>query len=176
MTLMKKLNYALLFSLISSAALNVHAGDNVTINVTGKVVASPCTTINGGTPTLTVSLGDAIQANTLAAPASGTTLIKFDLPLADCPASTSNVKATFSGTEDTDPNYWKNAAATPAANTAVELSEQGTGTVIHNGSTLNTGVSNGKATFKLQARAVSPAGAAGPGDISSTIVVAFEYQ
>lgn len=173
---MKKLTSALLLSLISAAAFNAGAADTVTINVTGKVVASPCTTINSGNPTLDVNLGDAIQANTLADAGSGTPLIKFDLPLEHCPVGTSNVKATFSGTADTSPELWKNGAAKPAANTAVELSEQDTGTIVSNGSTLNAGVSDGNATFKLQARAVSSAGSAGPGDISSTIVVAFEYQ
>ncbi|WP_407438865.1 fimbrial protein [Lelliottia sp.] len=153
------------------------AADTVSINVTGKVVASPCTTINGGNNTLDVDLGSNIQAADLAAANSGSTMKTFDLPLTGCPSGTTNIKVTFSGTADgTTTTLWKNTAPTPATNTAVELSEQGTGTLLSNGSTLTAPVTSGAATFKLQARAFSAVGSVTPGDISSVIVATFEYQ
>ncbi|MBT1713642.1 type 1 fimbrial protein [Enterobacter dykesii] len=176
-----------LIKFISTVSLSLLAGfiaessyagsDSVNINVTGRVIASPCTTINGGSDSLSVSLGETIQATTLSKPDSGTPKVTFDLPLTGCPLGTLNVKATFSGTADTtSPTMWKNTAASPAANTAVELSTQADSTILGNGSTLTVPVSDGNATFKMQARAYSSAGSVTPGDIDSTIIVAFEYQ
>lgn len=164
-------------SVLALVAFNSYAADDVTINVTGKVIASPCTTINGSASTLSVPLGDTIQANSMATAGSGTELKTFDLPLTGCPESTTNIKATFTGTADTEVSLWKNTAATPAENTAVELTEQSAPTEpLGNNSTLSTRVTAGNATFKLAARAFSKLGSVTPGDISSTIVVSFEYQ
>lgn len=163
---------------LAVTSLNGFAADNVSINVTGKVIASPCTTINGGATTLAVPLGDTIQAKDLATAASGTELKTFEIPLTGCPASTTNIKATFTGTADTeDSTLWKNTAAAPAGNTSVELTDQAEpGTPVGNNSSLTMPVTAGNATFKLAARAFSKLGSATPGDIESTIVVAFEYQ
>ena len=156
---------------------NIYAADNVNINVTGKVIASPCTTINGGSNALNVDLGQTIQASSLAAAGAGSTLKTFDLPVTGCPASTTNVKVTFTGTPDaTDATLWSNSAAQPAANTAVELSQQTTDTILSNYSSLIGAVDAGSTTFKLQARVLSQAGSVMPGDVSSVIVASFEYQ
>lgn len=175
---MKKRLYYLTASL--SAALfagNIYAGDTVNINVTGKVIASPCKTLNGGSDTLNVDLGQAIQASSLMAAGSGSAMTMFDLPVTDCPASTTNVKVTFTGTPDaTEATMWANNAAQPAANTAVELSQQSTGTILSNNSSLIGAVDGGNTIFKLQARVYSKAGVAMPGDVSSAIVASFEYQ
>ncbi|MBS3045961.1 fimbrial protein [Enterobacter mori] len=158
-------------------AVTVQAADNVSINVTGRVVASACSTVNGGKNTLDVDLGTNIGAADLATPGSGSAMKTFELPLTGCPSGTNNIKVTFSGTADTTTNSrWKNTAATPAANTSVELSAQGTGVILSNGSTLTTPVVDGAASFKLQARAYSSVGSATPGDISSVIVASIEYQ
>ena len=52
---------------------NLYAADTVNINVTGKVIASPCTTLNGGSSALNVDLGQDIQAYSLEAAGSGST-------------------------------------------------------------------------------------------------------
>ncbi|MDK9366333.1 fimbrial protein [Lelliottia wanjuensis] len=156
---------------------NVFAANSVSIDIKGKVIASPCTTVNGGEATKAVALGDTIGADTLATAGSGTPLVKFELPLTGCPAGTTNIKATFSGTADgTTTTMWKNTAATPAPNTAIELSNQTGSALISNGSSITEAVTSGTATFKLQARAYSAAGSATPGDIESVIVATFEYQ
>ena len=156
---------------------NLYAADTVNINVTGKVIASPCTTLNGNSNALNVDLGQDIQAYSLEAAGSGSTLTKFDLPVTGCPASTTNVKVTFTGTPDgTDATMWANNAADAAANTAVELSEQTSGDILSNNSSLTGAVEDGSTTFKLQARVYSTAGKVMPGDVSSAIVASFEYQ
>lgn len=156
---------------------NAFATSSASIDISGKVIASPCTTVNGGENTKAVALGDTIGADTLATAGSGTPLVKFELPLTGCPAGTTNIKATFSGTPDsTTTTMWKNTAATPAPNTSVELSNQTDSALISNGSTVTEAVTSGAATFKLQARAYSAAGSATPGDIESVIVATFEYQ
>ncbi|MNC76153.1 Fimbrial protein [compost metagenome] len=84
---------------------------------------------------------------------------------------------TFTGNPDeTDTDKWKNEAAQAAANTAVELSQQTSGTILSNNSSLTGKVEGGATTFKLQARVYSKAGKVLPGDVSSAIVAAFEYQ
>ncbi|MCU6670123.1 type 1 fimbrial protein [Enterobacteriaceae bacterium H4N4] len=156
---------------------NIYAADTVNLNVTGKVIASPCTTLNGGSDALNVDLGQSIQADTLSVAGSGTPMTTFDLPVTGCPASTTNVKVTFTGNPDeTDTDKWKNEAAQAAANTAVELSQQTSGTILSNNSSLTGKVEGGATTFKLQARVYSKAGKVLPGDVSSAIVAAFEYQ
>lgn len=158
-------------------AASTFAADTVSIDVKGKVVASPCTTINGGSATKAVALGDSIGANTLSAAGSSTPMVKFEIPLTGCPAGTTKIKATFSGTADgTTTTLWKNTAATPAAKTAVELQNQSNSARISKGSSVTETVSSGAANFKLQARAYSTAGSATPGDIESVIVATFEYQ
>ena len=156
---------------------NLYAADNVNINITGKVIASPCTTINGGSSSLNVDLGQAIQASSLAAAGSGSPMTTFDLPVEGCPASTTNVKVTFTGAPDaTDATLWSNGAANSATNTAVELSQQTTGTILSNNSSLTGAVADGKTTFKLQARVLSTDGSVMPGDVSSVVLASFEYQ
>jgi len=156
---------------------NIYAADSVSINVTGKVIASPCKTLNGGSDALNVDLGQSILANSLEAAGTGSAMTAFDLPVTGCPASTTNVKVTFTGTPDaTDATMWANNATKPATNTAVELSQQTTGTILSNNSSLTGAVEGGNTTFKLQARVYTKAGAVMPGDVSSAIVASFEYQ
>ncbi|MBJ9163927.1 type 1 fimbrial protein [Citrobacter farmeri] len=177
MKLMKNSYLIFTMAITTVSTLNSYAGDSVSIDVKGKVVASPCTTINGGIATIPVSLGDDIQASSLSAPNSGTTPVNFEFPITGCPAGTTNVKATFSGTPDSvDNTLWKNTATSAAPNTAVELSDQTTSTKLSNGSVLNAAVTSGSATYKLQARAYSVQGSVKPGDIESIVVMSFEYQ
>lgn len=158
-------------------AVNTFAADSVSIKVTGKIISLPCTTVNGGAATKSVSLGDSIGADTLSKAGSGSTKVLFEIPVTGCPAGTTNVKATFSGTADPDSIVrWKNTAANPAPNTAVEITNQSNGNLVYDGSTLDAPVSSGNATFKLQARAYSPDGSAKPGDIEAVVVATFEYQ
>lgn len=156
---------------------NIYAADTVNINVSGRVIATPCKTLNDSNNALDVDLGHSILADTLKDAGSGSEMKAFDLPVTGCPDSTTNVKVTFTGTPDaSDATLWSNSAAQPAANTAVELSQQDTGTILSNNSSLTGAVEGGNTTFKLQARVYSKAGKVMPGDVSSAIVASFEYQ
>lgn len=149
--------------------------DPVNINITGNVVASPCT-VNNGNSNLNVDLGTSIQASDLAAVSSGSTKKAFNLALSACPTGTSNVKVTFSGTADTtSTTMYKNTGT--ATNVAVELSQQTTGTILGNGSTLTQAVQAGKTvTYALNARAYSAKGGVLPGNISSVVQANFTYN
>lgn len=157
---------------MSSQAANA---DPININITGNVVASPCT-VNNSSSNLNVSLGDAIQATDLAAAGAGSTLIPFDLSLTACPLGTSNVKVTFTGTPDTaSPTMYKSTGT--ATNVAVELSEQGTDTILSNNSTLTQPVLADKTvTYALNARAYSTAGSVMPGNVSTVVQASFTYN
>lgn len=170
------LSTTMLFILLSTAKL--HAADSISINITGKVVASPCTTVNGGSNTLNVDLGSNIQAASLLNAGSGSDMKDFDLKLTGCPASTSNVTITFTGPGDTpDITRWKNTATigTEAWFVSVELSQKANGALLGPNSTMTEKVTSGAATFKLQARAYSK-GNVKPGNIASVITATVEYQ
>ena len=157
------------------AAQGAYAGDTVTLNITGNVVASPCT-VNGGAGSIDVDLGD-IQATTLAAAASSSAEKAFDIKLTDCPTGTSSVVATFSGTSDpvAGTSYYKNTGT--AGNVAVALIQASTGNLKGNGTTITQTVQTDRTvTMSMKAKAYSSAGGATPGTIKSVVTATFTYQ
>ncbi|MBV6817990.1 type 1 fimbrial protein [Rahnella sp. PD12R] len=149
--------------------------DPVNINITGNVVASPCT-VNNNNNNLNIDLGTDIQAKDLFTAGSGSALTPFNLSLTSCPLGTSNVKVTFTGTADTtSPVRYKNTGT--ATNLAVELSQQGTGTLLNNNSSLTQPVlGDNTVTYALNARAYATSGSVTPGSISSVVQVNFTYN
>lgn len=170
------------YSLIAAATLGLmmashgaYAGDTVTLNITGNVVASPCI-VNGGVDNIDVDLGS-IQATTLSVAASSSTEVPFDIKLTACPTGTSSVLATFSGTSDTvaGANYYKNTGT--ATNVAVALIQTSTGNLKGNGSTITQSVQTDRTvTMSMKAKAYSSAGGATPGTIKSVVTATFTYQ
>jgi minor fimbrial subunit len=156
-------------------AIHVAQADPTNINITGVVVASPCT-VNNNVSNLNVDLGQNIQASDLAAAGSGSTLTPFTLSLTGCPSGTSNVKVSFSGAADSaSPTRYKNTGT--ATNLAVELSQQVTGTILGNGSSLIQAVQPDKTvTYALNARAYSATGSVMPGNISAVVQANFTYN
>ncbi|WP_146198231.1 fimbrial protein [Enterobacter sp. CGMCC 5087] len=75
----------------------IHAAD-VTINITGQVIAAACTTGVGST--YNIDLGQEISAATLNSAGAASTYVSQDIVLSDCPAGTTSVTATFDGTKD----------------------------------------------------------------------------
>jgi len=147
----------------------------VTLNITGNVVASPCV-VNSGGGNINVDLGD-IQATTLAEVASSSTERAFNITLTGCPAGTSSVVATFTGTSDTTAgtNYYTNTGT--AENVAVALIQASTGNLKGNGSTITQTVQADRtATMAMRAKAYSSAGGATPGTIRSVVTASFTYQ
>lgn len=170
------------FSIIAAASLGLimtsqgaFAGDPITLNITGNVVASPCI-VNGGTGNIDIDLGD-IQASTLTAAASSSEEKAFDIKLTSCPTGTSRVITTFSGSSDSvaGTDYYKNTGT--AGNVAVALIEASSGNLKGNGSTITQAVqADHTVTLSMKAKAYSSAGGATPGTIVSVVTATFTYQ
>lgn len=172
---MMKRSFSKLFlaSLIMAASYNVANADPVEINITGNVVASPCSLDIAGSD-LSPSLGD-IQATALADAGSSSAWVPFDLKLKDCPVSTTSATVTFNGVADAESNdrYSNQGNATKVA---VELQSAG-GDNLGNGKTLTGTIEQDHTyTYKLQTRAYSTAGGVMPGTISAVVQATFTYQ
>lgn len=148
--------------------------DPVNINITGKVIASPCV-VNNNNSNLNVDLGGNIQASILEAAGAGTTPTPFSLELTACPVGTSRVEVTFTGTPATAPQtdmYLNSGAANPLA---VELSSGGI--ILANNSTLTQTVQADRTvTYPLSVRAVTSTGSVMPGSIIAVVQASFTYN
>lgn len=154
--------------LISHTAL----ADSVTVNISGNVVASPCT-VESASP-LSVVLPD-ILASDLSANGKVGTKVPFELKLKDCPANTAKVTATYGGTASTlSPNSFKN---TGTATALVLLVMDDAGGIIYPNTTRTATVDTKKQTaaFK-QTVQIYAKGAVQPGTVIGNIVVSFTYQ
>lgn len=150
---------------------------DATINVTGNVVATPCT-VDTATKTLGIPLGD-VQASVLAAAgASSPWSTLYNITLSGCPSTTTKVNATFSGTADTnDTNGYKNAGSGGSAAVSVQLAKTDGTTFLKNGASFgDTTVASGRVTMPVKARMFTKAGTVAPGAVSSAISVAFTYK
>lgn len=172
----KHIKRAVMALVIIAAGYNVATAGPVDIVIVGRVVASPCI-INNNNGDLSVNLGEAIQAATLQTAGAGTTPKTFNLSLTGCPAGTKNVKVTFTGTAAAAPQanmYLNTGIATPLA---IELSQQGTGTILGNGSSLTQVVQADRTvTYALSVRAVTATGNVTPGLIYAGIQADFTYN
>lgn len=148
----------------------------VTIDITGTVVASPCT-VNGGDNTLDISLGDNIQADELATPGNTTNWKNFSLKLTNCPPSTTSFSVAFAGTADSDDaNFYANTGT--ATNLKLALTSQDGNTTFNNGSSLENvliDASSHAYNLNLRTRAESK-GLVMPGTIKGQVQATFTYQ
>lgn len=167
-------NKILLACVFSAMTFSSIAADTVNINVTGKVVASPCVTTNGDN-NIAIDLST-LQASNLATAGAASTPVDFSIDFKDCPAGTSQVTATFSGTPDPDNDqYYKNAGT--AQGVAVEIKEPKTDYNKGNGTSITEKVQADKTiSIKMNARAVSVKGSATPGTISADIIATLQYN
>lgn len=79
-----KIKQGLLATLVTaSCGLFTPLSHAVNIDITGKVIASPCE-VNGGNETLSIDLGDSIRAGDIFEPGSGSEWKTADLELV-CP-------------------------------------------------------------------------------------------
>jgi minor fimbrial subunit len=145
--------------------------DTVVVNITGRVLASPCT-LDAASSDMNVNLG-AVPSTDLATPGQVSNAVPFHLVVKSCPAATTNATLTFGGTEDTDaPGRYLNTGT--ATNVAVEVFQastlQGPGTSM----TLPV-QSDRTATFNLQSR-VYAKGQSTSGTIIATLQATFVYQ
>ncbi|CAI0820521.1 putative fimbrial protein SthD [Serratia fonticola] len=160
--------YPLLLSGLLSLASPLQAAD-VTITVSGKVVAGPCTV---STSKASVALGDIYSSDMISAGAASEWK-PVTLSLTGCPIGTSQVTATFSGTADAT-GYYKNMGT--AGNIQIELQDD-KGTKLNNGIKKAVSVVDAtkSASFPLKVRALSVNGAATQGTIQAVISITYTY-
>ena len=160
--------------LLACSGLFSTASQAVNIDITGKVVASPCV-VNGSNDSLAVNLGDNIQADALSTSGSATAWTDVTLHLTGCPASTTSFSVAFAGTADTDVNYYKNTGT--ATKLKLELTDSTGNTAFKNGAKLQNVAIPASHTYDLamRARAVST-GSVTPGTIVGQVQATFTYQ
>lgn len=167
-------------ALIFSGAALCYAGiasaaDRVNINVTGRVVPTPCV-VDTDTVSKQVDLGQAI-ANNLNQPGGDPIWKDFQLLLTQCPAAIQSATATFTGAvHNTDPTAFKNLGT--AVNSALQMTNTDHSVIYGKNSQMTVAVDNStrQAIFPLSARIFSPAAKATGGTFSAAVSVVFTYQ
>lgn len=159
----------MLITLLACGAFPVRAATGTGyFTISATVTAGPCTV---DTSSSTQDFGDVFAGDI-----TGKGEYKnFSLTLSNCPAGTSSVTATFSGTADaTAPSwYYKNSGS--ATGIGIELASNGGGVGLGNGKTMTAAVDNSrKATFNLSAR-INKEGTPMPGTILATVTVTYSY-
>ncbi|WP_447867678.1 fimbrial protein [Rahnella bonaserana] len=166
----------LLILLAALLGMNYAVADNVTVNVSGKVIPTPCM-LDLVNSDLDVNLGENLQAGDLANTGATSTPVSFKLVVSACPTTTTLAVASFSGTEDTGaPGRYISTG--DAQNVAVEVKGVSSATTLKGpGTTMSQSVDQvaHTATFNMQAN-VYAKGPATPGNVAATLQVSFIYQ
>lgn len=148
---------------------------DATLTLSGNVVASPCT-VDTDTVNKAVDLGTA-QRRDLQTAGEGGEWQDFDLLLTNCPAGTSKVTATLSGTVDAqDGTAWKNSGT--SGNMALRIASRDHATAYAPGNVLeqNVNTSTRSAQFPMSARMFTPQGNATAGTFQSVMNIEFTWQ
>lgn len=156
-------------------SLSGAASDNVDVNITGRVVASPCI-FNGGNSNLNIDLGN-IQATNMATPGSASDPVSFNLLFTRCPSGTRSVTASFAGTPDpvAGADYYMNSGI--ATNVAIAMKEAGSGALKGTGTRITQNIAADRtATMAMEAWVKSVTGGATPGTIRAVVVLTLQYN
>lgn len=151
------------------------ASADTALNLSGTVVASPCT-IDTDTVDKLVQF-QSLQRMDLVTAGAGGEWQDFALQLSNCPMGTQQVTVTFLGAaDDDDTTAWKNNGT--ATQVALRLTNNLHSTIYSKGSTqqVNVDTLTGKATFPLSARIFTPTGNAGAGTFRSVVNLDFTWQ
>ncbi|MEX3137561.1 fimbrial protein [Serratia ureilytica] len=169
---MKVIKARLLLTLSVILLSFVTSASDVTINVHGSVVATPCTTILSD---IDVDFGD-IFSTTLDSAGASTDWKEIKLDLDGCPVGTSSVNIKFSGAPSVvDNNYYLNSGT--AEDIVLELQDSDSTLLKNNESrTMDVNFLTGKASFPVKVRVRSLTGNPTDGTISSTISVSYTYN
>lgn len=173
----KQTQRTLLALVILGAGVHQVVAAPTQVNITGVVVASPCS-VDTTNSDLNVNLGTSIQAKDLATAGNTSTAVPFKLVVKDCPTTTTKVTATFSGTADAAAGgrYATTSGTGMAENVAVEVKQDVAPNALQNpGSTMDMTVVDNSATFLLRASAYAK-GAVTPGNIAAVMSVDFTYN
>lgn len=144
------------------------------VDVSANIVATPCT-IASGSSEQNVDLGE-VWTSQLAKPNDATDWKTFSVSLINCPASTTQVTATMSGTPDiTSDDYYLNTG--DSKNVAIDIAEATGDQNLSNGKTLTLPVdSNHSATFKMKGRMITPTGKATSGSVTGLMQLTFAFR
>jgi len=163
-----------IFSITLSHCTVVKA-DPVTVNITGRIIASACT-VDSGTINQTVDF-ERVIASDFPSIGSAGSWKDFSLSLSSCPASTTKVEGTFSGNSD-DNDQTKYANSGTGTGLALQVSSRDHQEDFGPNSTMTESVnsSNQTVVFPLSARLVKVTDQIGSGTFRSEVLVTFSYQ
>jgi minor fimbrial subunit len=166
--------------LVLTSGVQQALAEPVQVNISGKVIASPCT-VDTANSNLNVNLGDYKAAELEVAGMYSKQEGIFNIALKDCPASTRKVTATFSGTADKDePKMFSNTGtASGIAVKIKKLRDNWTDESINpNGGVWVADVTSitQSVNFVFSSTLYSKTGTVTPGTVNSTMQVTFTYQ
>lgn len=148
---------------------------DASLTLTGKVVASPCT-VDTDKVNKTVDLGS-LQRRDLQTAGEAGNWQDFDLLLTNCPAGTTKVTATLSGTPaPQDATAWSNSGT--SGNLALRIASRDHSQTVAPGDSLaqNVDINTRSVSFLLSARMFTPQGNATAGTLQSVMNVDFTWQ
>jgi minor fimbrial subunit len=144
------------------------------LNISGTVVATPCT-VDTGSVSQDVDFGQ-LRGTDLKTAGEASDWIPFEVKLVGCPASTTSATVTFSGERaSTDATLYANTGS--AVNVAVQMAQAANKAQVQgDGSTMTVAVDGQhNAVYELAGRLIS-AGDTGPGTFYSVVQMGFTYQ
>lgn len=147
------------------------AGGDASVAVNATVTASPCALV--ATPD--VDLG-AFTSSSFTTAGSSSPWVGFKVDLEKCPASSTTVKLTLSGTTDpVSPQYYKNSGS--STRVAIDVTSEADGKALNPGATLSIGIDplSHTASFPMKARMISPQGGATTGNVAAQMELSFIY-
>ncbi len=155
-----------------------HCGEALAaeINLSGTVVASACT-VDAETKEQTVTFKQAHAVDYLNV-GDTSEWQDFALTLSSCPASTTQVTATFTGDADNDdPTKFANTQG-DATGMALQIMNRAHSTEISPLGAFSVSVDNASrsATLPLSARLYTPTGHVTAGDFNTVVQFSFTYQ
>jgi minor fimbrial subunit len=166
--LIKRILLIFVAGMMSGAAL---ATD---LNITGTVVASPCT-VDTSSVSQDVDFGQ-VRLTVMRVAGNASEWKPFEVKLINCPRATTSVTVTFSGMPDNDDaTLYTNAGTAPHA--AVQVAQQMNKSLVQgDGSTMTVPVNAQRnATYALAGRLIVNDDT-GPGTFSSVVQMSFTYQ
>ncbi|CAI1072564.1 putative fimbrial protein SthD [Serratia quinivorans] len=147
------------------------------INISGRVIASPCR-VDSGSVSQTIEF-DQLRSTDLKTAGTASNWKNVAVKLINCPVSTRQVTVTFDGTKSADDaSLYANQQAGGASNIALQVAQQAdTAKVQGPGSSMTAAVDTlHNATFLLAGRLYSPGGNTMPGKFSSMVLMSMTYQ
>lgn len=170
------MKFKYLYSTLLLFSAPLLAGDPVTLNIKGKIVAAPCQ-VSSDSIVKTISLTDpqGIRASSLYTPGSATEWVTFDFNIERCPPGTITATMQLSGNADSagPDDLYQNTGS--AGNIAIQL-QTAEGLPLGKDKTLSGTIVNNQYRYRLRARAYSPQGGATPGTINAAVTVTFTWQ